>query len=343
MKAFFALQKQLLPDLLDVMKKRYRLLRDIRLMQPIGRRSLAESVHMTERVLRKEVTFLKRQGLIHVESVGMRLTREGVRLLDELEPLVKDLFGLTELEQAVAAAFDLRAVVIVPGNSDKSDAVKKALGREGANVLLQNARPGDVIAVNGGTTVAAVADMLTPAQALKETTFVPGRGGLGEAVELQADFLASKMAKKTGASYRLMHVPEHMSETAYQSLISEPQVEEVLKVIRSARIVLHGIGDAMAMARRRQVAQDIIEKLQAEQAVGEAFGYYFDREGKLVYRMNTVGLRLEDVRKAEMVLAVAGGTSKATAIASVCRGGIRDVLVTDEAAAEAMLKLREEG
>lgn len=339
MKQLLAMQKQLLPDLLDVMKKRYNLLRHIQLMQPIGRRNLAISVNMTERVLRGEVLFLKSQGLILTESSGMRLTHEGRELVENMEPLIKELFGLGDLEQALIAKFGLSEVVVVPGDSDESDVVKKVLGRAGANMLLKKARAGDVIAVNGGTTVAVVAEMLTETPILKETVFVPSRGGLGEAVELQANYLASLMAKKTGASYRLMHVPEQMGDEAYRSLMNEPHIQDVLHVMARARIILHGIGDAMTMARRRNMPAVEIRKLADGQAVGEAFGYYFDSSGELVYRMQTVGLRLEDVHKAEVVIAIAGGASKAEAIASVCRGANRDILVTDEAAAQAMLNL----
>lgn len=339
MKQLLAMQKQLLPDLLDVMKKRYNLLRHIQLMQPIGRRNLAAFVGMTERVLRSEVLFLKRQGLIYTDNSGMRLTAEGRQLLDQMEPLIKDLFGLGELERALATKFGLTEVVIVPGDADQSAAVRKMLGRAGANMLLQKARAGDVIAVNGGTTVASVAEMLTETPVLKETVFVPSRGGLGEAVELQANYLASLMAKKTGASYRLMHVPEQISGEAYRSLMNEPHIKEVLHVIQQARIILHGIGDAMAMAQRRNMSEEQIRELKGKRAVGEAFGYYFDRDGEIVHQIETVGLRLDDVHHAEVVIAVAGGASKAEAVAAVCQGAKGDILVTDEAAAQGMLHL----
>nr|OTP15936.1 SorC family transcriptional regulator [Enterococcus sp. 9E7_DIV0242] len=40
------------PDMLDVMQERYHILRNIYWMQPIGRRSLSESMGLTERILR---------------------------------------------------------------------------------------------------------------------------------------------------------------------------------------------------------------------------------------------------------------------------------------------------
>ncbi|MNO04184.1 putative sugar-binding domain protein [compost metagenome] len=49
--------------------------------------------------------------------------------------------------------------------------------------------------------------------------------------------------------------------------------------------------------------------------------------------MLTLGLRLEDIKRTEIVLGIAGGSSKATAIQAVLRFGHEDILVIDEAAA----------
>lgn len=57
MQSFIDIQKRLLPDLLQLLHKRYSLLRRIGFMQPVGRRSLAASLGYTERVLRSEVDF----------------------------------------------------------------------------------------------------------------------------------------------------------------------------------------------------------------------------------------------------------------------------------------------
>jgi central glycolytic genes regulator len=327
------LQQQLVPDLADVLRKRYTILRHIMAAGVAGRRTLAASLGMTERVLRAEVDFLKAQGLVSVESTGIKISDAGQKLLEEMEPLVSDLFGLSEVEERIRQAFGLKQVIVVPGDSDSSPQTKKDLGRAGAAALRKLASRGDVIAVTGGSTMAEVAEHLTSSPNFKGCLFVPARGGLGESVELQANTIASTMAKQTNCPYRLLHVPDHLSEEAYQSLIQEPNVQEVLRDIRASRIVVHGIGDAMVMARRRKVDEKTIADLKAEGALAEAFGYYFDRRGNVVHKMPTVGLRLEDIRQMETVIAVAGGRSKGEAIAAVLRYGHEDVLVTDEAAA----------
>lgn len=330
------IQKQLLPDLMDILKKRYTILHQIMLSDVIGRRTLATSLDMTERVLRAETDLLKAQGLIEIENIGMRISDAGRKLLEGLEPIVNELFGLSNLEEKIRQHYGLRKVVIVPGDCETSPMVKRELGRAGAKALLGAMCGNDVVAVTGGTTLAEVADQLNPSQGvtMKQSWFVPARGGLGESLEIQANTIASGMAKRVGAGYRLLHVPDLLGKEAYESLVHDPNIQDIVNMIRQARIVVHGIGDAMEMARRRKLEQTVVKDIQSEGALAESFGYYFNEDGIVVHKMLTLGLRLEDIRKTETVIGIAGGKTKARAIHSVLRFGHEDILVTDEAAAE---------
>ncbi|MCA0758131.1 hypothetical protein KP806_24020 [Paenibacillus sp. N4] len=327
------LQQQLVPDLLDVMKKRYSILHQVMLSDSIGRRTLASALSMTERVLRAETDFLKTQGLLEIHSGGMRISEAGKQLLEQLEPFYKTMFGLSELEEKIRSHFGLSKVVIVAGDSETSAQTKREMGRAGCQLLNKVLRPSDVVAVTGGTTIAQVSSQMSSNVPLKTNWFVPARGGLGESLDYQANTIASTLAKRTGAQYRLLHVPDHLGQEAFASIMQEPNIQEIVAVIRSARIVIHGIGDAMVMARRRKLDSEVIEEMQAEGALAESFGFYFDRNGEVVHKMQTVGLRLEDIVNTEVVIGVAGGRSKGEAIAAIMRFGHNDMLVTDEAAA----------
>ncbi|MFC7439918.1 sugar-binding transcriptional regulator [Laceyella putida] len=338
MEKILNLQKQLLPDLLQTMQKRYDILRHIQLMQPVGRRSLTTELKTTERVLRAEVDFLRAQGLLSVDSAGMKLTESGNELLAEMEPLMKELFGLYRLEAELKAFLGVNHVIIVPGDADVSDWVKVEMGRAGARYLKQLAVPDQIVAVSGGSTMLAVAEMMMPTPAFKQTTFVPTRGGVGEAVELEANYIASLMAKRTGGKYRMLHIPDQLSDEAYQTLQKEPHIQEVLDSLKLARMVVHGIGDAKTMAIRRKSSPQVIDELEKGKAVGESFGYYFNRDGKIVHRVRTLGLDLDGLELVEKKVAVAGGASKAEAIVAVCSLVSQDTLITDEGAARAILK-----
>lgn len=340
MRTILEMQKQLLPDLMDILKKRYTILHQILLSDVIGRRTLAVSLNMTERVLRAETDLLKSQGLIEIESVGMRVSEAGRKLLDSLEPVVKEIFGLANLEEKIRDAYGLRKVIVVPGDSEVSPIAKRELGRAGAKALLSVMSGNDVVAVTGGTTLAEVAEQLTlPTNiSLKQSWFVPARGGLGESLEIQANTIASGMAKRVGAGYRLLHVPDLLGKEAYESLVHDPNIHDIVEMIRQARIVVHGIGDAMEMARRRKMDHSVSEGLRNDGALAESYGYYFDENGVVVHKMLTLGLRLEDIMKTDNVVGIAGGKSKAKAIHAVLKFGQEDILVTDEAAAEEIVK-----
>ena len=162
MESFIDIQKRLLPDLLQVMQKRHLILKSVRIMQPVGRRSLAHSLGMTERVLRSEVEFLKDQDLIEIKSSGMMITAEGELLLKKTADMMREITGIDSMEKELKTLLDLHEIVIVPGNSDESPWVKEELGRSAALRMKDLLDGNNIIAVTGGSTMAAVAEILTP-------------------------------------------------------------------------------------------------------------------------------------------------------------------------------------
>ena len=63
------LQKKIVPELVEVLEKRYNVLRTIYYNQPIGRRMLASELDLGERVVRNEIDLLKSQNLIRIKSI----------------------------------------------------------------------------------------------------------------------------------------------------------------------------------------------------------------------------------------------------------------------------------
>ncbi|WP_053218677.1 sugar-binding transcriptional regulator [Virgibacillus senegalensis] len=338
MRALIDLQKKLFPDVLEVMQRRYKILHYIQLMGPIGRRSLADNIEMGERMVRSEVDFLNTNGFLDITAKGMLLTTEGINILQQLGEFMKEVSGFSVLEQSVKDKLHVDHVIVVPGNSDEVDWVKQEMGKAAVGFLRSILKDNQTIAVTGGTSMAAVAEMMTPLENAQNCMFVPARGGLGERMENQANTICSEMAKKANGEYRLLYVPDPLSEESYQSIIGEPSVKEILQLIRQADVVIHGIGDAQTMARRRKASEQVLQKIIAGNAVSEAFGYYFDKAGEVIHKVRTVGLQLEDLYNSQCVVAIAGGTSKAKAITSYFQQGKSNVLVTDEGAAKELIR-----
>lgn len=330
------------PELSEVIERRYIVLRNVAFLQPVGRRGLAARLRWPERMVRNEVDFLRHRGLLELAPDGMRISAPGQQLLNELKDLVRDLRGLSDVEQRLARRLGLQRVMVVPGDVDVDETAKKEIARATARFLKEVLHEGQVLAVTGGSTLAEVARSLPEETVPLGITVVPGRGGLGEDVELQANTIAAEIARRLRANYRLLHVPDDLPEEAARSVAAQPQVRELLELIRRADIVLHGVGTAEEMARRRRLGPTEVERLRRLGAVGEAFGYYFNRQGQAVYQTGTFGLRIEDLAGCGQVVVVGGGRSKAEAALAVISTGYQDVLITDEGAALRMLELTEE-
>ena len=338
MKDLIQAQKMIYPDLLEVMQKRYTILYTISLFEPIGRRGIVEQTRFPERFIRNEIELLQNQNLVQMTTKGMFITEIGKDIISNLHQFNRELSGISHLEKQLMLKIGIQKVIIVPGDCDQHEFIKQELGRATVKFLKTIVDRNVTIAVTGGTTMAAVAESMVPFEQY-ECVFVPARGGIGEKVENQANTIVAKMAKAEKGNYHLLHVPDPLSELLYQSLIKESSIADTLNIIKSANFVIHGIGDALTMASRRKTPQKVKEKLIEQKAVSEAFGYYFDADGNIVHKVRTLGIQLEDLSQTSYVLTVAGGKSKAQAIASYMIQGKSDVLITDEAAATEILSM----
>lgn len=340
MNSLAALQ-QLIPELTELLERRYSLLRVIRNQGPIGRRFIAAQVGSSERVTRGELDILREQGLVRSSSLGMQITPEGEKVFSALQDVFREFHDLDYLEQRLASALGVKKMIIVPGDADSDPAAQKELARTAAQFLRDVLKDGDVLAVSGGTTLARVAEAAAEGEPSRKVTVVPVRGGLGEDIRIQANSVAVALAEGLGGTYRLLHAPEDVSPSYRDQILNEPRIRSVIALGRRADVLIHGIGTAEEMAKRRGFDEQSLMELIAAGAVGEAFGCYFDSEGEIVYNTTSVGLRLEDLESIPLVITVGGGRSKAWAVLAVLSRGYCDVCITDEGVARRLLSLKE--
>ena len=332
------LQRKIAPELFATIEIRYGILRHVQYAGPIGRRALAGIMGVGERIVRAQVDHLKAQGLMDFLPLGMIITPEGQEVLSELAEYIRLTHGLVTLEAELKERLALNRIVIIPGDSDADDSVAKELGRAAVAILNRCLRENMVVAVSGGSTMANFAEAVDGT--MPTATVVPARGGLGERVEYQANAIAALVANRLGGKYRLLHVPDGVSEQALEVFLAQDANHRtVADMIRRADILVHGIGGAAEMATRRGLDEHVVAEIVRRGAIGEALGQYCTAAGEIVYVTSGVGLSLEDLAGIGVVIAVAGGRRKAEAIVAVARAGAQDVLITDEAAARAIQTL----
>ncbi|WP_265459022.1 sugar-binding transcriptional regulator [Enterococcus sp. HY326] len=329
------------PEMIKLLQERVQVLRAIYWQQPIGRRSLADNLGMTERVLRTETDELKELELIHSSKSGMSLTKKGQKVFRQLEKLMNNLKGMDQLEQQIAKQFSIERCLILEGDSDLHEEIISEFGSALSDVLNVNLPIGEnIIAVMGGTTMAKVAQHLKNLEtSQRHNIFVPARGGIGEALSVQANSVSAVMAANSGGEHRALYVPEQLSRQTYESLLQEPSIHGVLGLISQANCVIHSIGRALHMAARRKMSEAELVMLRQKHAVAESFGYFFNENGEVVYKVSRVGIQLRDLEKVPLIYAIAGGKSKGKAIRAYLENAPQQTwLITDEAAANEILK-----
>lgn len=337
MNKLFTVIERFAPEVTELMSTRYQVLRQILHNQPIGRRQLGKNVRCTERMVRSEVDILKARGALQTTPAGIYLTPYGEELLRDIDEYVPWLFNIQILGEKLKERYALDEVIIVPGDSYLNEFTKKDLGRAGAEFLRRTLYPSCILAVTGGTTLAQVADYMREGVNSGDVCVVPARGGLGQDVELQAGNIAAKIARSIGGQYRLLHIPDNVEESTAAALKKDIHISDVIKTIKSANILVHGIGPAIEMAKRRGLAPNEVEYLLNHEAAGEALRYYYDRRGRIIFEIPGIGLERDDLKNIELVVAVAGGSNKAQAIKAVLQNGQEKVLITDEGAAQQII------
>ncbi|SMB85431.1 central glycolytic genes regulator [Desulfonispora thiosulfatigenes DSM 11270] len=331
---------KLAPEMIEIVQRRYDCLRTISYLEPIGRRVLSERLKIGERIIRNDVETLRQQELINADAKGMTITSLGERVLKELDSLVRGIKGLDNLEKALSTYLNIKNVIIITGDIDSDPFAKEELGRVAALNLDKIIETVKTIAVTGGNTLAEFANHIV-SENIQDLLILPARGGLGEKVEIQANTIAAKIADKLNASYRLLHVPDHMSKSSIEQLVNDPYIAPIINLIKQTEILIHGIGNPLEMAERRKLSLEEVDNITQYDVQGEAFGYFFNKKGDIVYSSPSIGLNINDLGKIKNVIAIAGGKSKALAIKAVTKAGFIDCLITDEGAARSILEIFE--
>ena len=326
------------PDLMEEVELRTLVLERVAALGPIGRRALAQRLHLAEREVRSASDALRSAGCITQSAAGMELTDHGKTLVETARTVSRGRRSLAQMELALSRRLDVERVRVVHGDADLDGSVLNAAAQAAAGeirFLLQDAH---VLAVSGGQTLAMTAEAISVAAPM-DVTVVAAQGGTGGSVAHQADTLAERFARQLGGQSRLLHLPEGVSPQMLNELSRLPQVREALELLRHADVLLYGISRAQELIRRRGLSPSEREQLEKSGAVAEALGLYFDQHGAVVGGRGALGLRAPEMGSGIKTAAVACGRSKAEAVIAVCLHHPHRLLVTDEGAAARMLEI----
>ena len=257
----------------------------------------------------------------------------------------------SRFEALLRERFGVRDARVLRAGHRAADEVLDGVGALAARYLQGVIRDGMVLGVSYGRTIAATIGKLSPARPL-DLVVVQLLGALGSDNPLiEGANLARDLAAKYGATYRYLYAPLVVEDARTRDQwTQEPLVQDVLTVGRQADIALVGIGvlgdEAPSLIYRGYLNATDVARLRDIGGVGNMCAQFFDADGVPLdtdLNRRAISIGLDGLANIGLVVAAASGRQKAPAILGALRGGYVDVLVSDDAAIEAVLDMHERG
>jgi DNA-binding transcriptional regulator LsrR (DeoR family) len=251
-----------------------------------------------------------------------------------------------ELERGVREEYGLKDVIVVDHTTDE-DRLLRNLGSAAAFYLESTIKPDDVIGVSSWSeSLLATAEAMHPLRSPRGERVVQIEGGIGDPnSEAHASRMTQRLAELCGTEAVMLPAPGVVgSVEARAALETDPYVQSVIRRWDDVTLALVGIGtpepsrllaqsgNAFSEAERRSLAD--------AGAVGDINLHFFDATGKRIESSldeRVISMGLDQLRRVQRCVAVAGSERKWRAIRAAIRGGWVHVLVTDGVVARRLL------
>jgi len=280
------------------------------------------------------------------------------RLLDEAEKkgIVKifvdyPIQRASDLEQKLVTGFGLKDAYVIKRGQLNYDQSLELVGRMGASYFEQRLKDNMVIGIGWGTSIYEVVNAL-PDIPLNNVNVVQVVGAIGGKSDPRVDGaeITSFFASKLKASYHSLHSPLFLdSREACQSLMSQKQIMDTFRIAYRADFVLLGIGTIdvddkySSLYRSGMISEKDVREIKEKGGVCNFCGLIFDENGRFLdidlnHRVMAVDLS-QLKNKNNKIIGIAAGKEKTTAIKAALKGGLIDILFTDEVAVNPIINL----
>lgn len=248
---------------------------------------------------------------------------------------------LPDLSAAVAAHLGLREALVVEAGRDEVE-IRREVGRAAAMLLGRTLHEGDVLGLAWGRTLTEMSSRMPP---LPRVDVVQLTGAIGTDLDASPVEVVRRVALQSGGSALPIFAPLVVDDPATaDGLRRQPDVARALRMFERVTTAVVSVGSwdppnsqLLSALSERERAELLALGVRAEIATilvsddGEVLAPEFAR------RCLTVDV--DQLRRVRRVVAAAGGTDKAQAVAAIARAGLISELVTDRTLAEGVLAL----
>jgi len=245
----------------------------------------------------------------------------------------------SQLEQR----FNLKKAIVVSVPQYENHIIKNYIGEKAAAYLHEIVKNGDIIGVTWGTTLYHVAIDLKQSM-VKDVKVVQLKGGVSHS---ETHTYASEILYLFGKAFNTspLHLPlpaivDHV--VVKQAMEADRHIRKIIETGKQANIAMFTCGPIKSESLLFQLGYFTDEDLQMiySKAVGDICSRFFDRDGKICNESlneRTLGIDLEEFKKKEYSILVAGGAEKIEGIYGALKGEYANVLITDQYTAQFLL------
>jgi DNA-binding transcriptional regulator LsrR (DeoR family) len=250
-----------------------------------------------------------------------------------------------DLEKEIMGRYKLRDVIVVDcHNGDDEELIHRDLGSAASHYVETSINNGEVIALSSwSATLLALVDSMHVIPRKKDVKVIQILGGVGNpSAEVHATRLTGRFADLVQGQAIYLPAPGVVGSMAIRdAFLEDTYVQEAMALYDHVSMALVGIGSVSPSTLLAQsgnaFSEEELDRLRKKKAVGDILLHFYDADGiPVVSSLNdrVVSMKLDQLKKVDRAIGIAGGDRKYAAIRGALRGKLINILVTDSCTAK---------
>ena len=274
----------------------------------------------------------KEDGIVKIEVVDIRKSNRYIKMESELR-------GILNVDD----------VKIVEAKEDEFSEIANVIGAEAASYLSNMAKSNMRIGIGWGKTLESLSYTMKPNRGKKGIDFLPLLGCPGSGANMGYTMFSNNTCERIAmnfeeSSMNYLFAPlVAQNETIAKTFLKSDNVKMVKDKMDKLDIAMVGLDGGIAYSTTieyEKFDKSDIEELRRARMVGNICCRFYDVEGTLCdipLNRRVISISAEQIKKTPLVIAAAGGKHKIESIVGAARGGLFNVLITDQITAQRLI------
>jgi deoxyribonucleoside regulator len=250
----------------------------------------------------------------------------------------------TDLEYKIEKKYKLKECIVVATHDRREDILRDMAGAL-SDVLKRIIKDGDYFGIGWGTSLKSIADYLDFGMKV-DIKVVPLIGGVGKVgTGIHTNSVARTLANKFGGISYVINSPAILDSSEAKEIIeNDSNAREIIDMsgkVSTAMVGMSDIGPQSTLIKTGNFKVEEFDYLNSLGVVGDVNLIFIDENGKQIQgeiNERIITTPIEKIKEIENVIGVGFGSKKLKVILGALRGGIINILLTDENTARGIVE-----